>query len=92
MEEKNTLFVTYIIAQTDLCEKFWYVLYVYLFVRFLKIFLTFHRSCKLVWAQIAEDSKLSQDVFDILLEMGSEQPVRMLPTGEFVQFSILIRI
>jgi len=46
--------------------------------------LPFDRSCKLVWAQIAEDSKLSQDVFDILLEMGSEQPVRMLPTGQLM--------
>eukprot|EP00088_Acartia_fossae_P063821 TRINITY_DN7819_c0_g1_i11.p1 TRINITY_DN7819_c0_g1~~TRINITY_DN7819_c0_g1_i11.p1 ORF type:complete len:590 (+),score=146.30 TRINITY_DN7819_c0_g1_i11:146-1771(+) len=50
--------------------------------------LPFDRACKLIWGQIAEDMKLSQDVFDILLELGagggSDQPVRMLPSGQMM--------
>ena len=31
---------------------------------------------------------MSQDVFDILLEIGSEQPVKMLPSGKIINSKI----
>jgi len=46
--------------------------------------LPFDRAARLIWSSMADGSKLSTDIIDILLELGYDEPVKQTVHGNFV--------
>merc|ERR1711963_1007200 len=45
--------------------------------------LPFDTAAKMIWTALSEDVKLATDIFDILLEMGTDHPIKQTMHGTY---------